>query len=438
MEKTEFFRYSRIFIGSIFAYTLFFIPQMALGSSNGTIQTTAEQTEGNEQVYLVAPSYQIATSTKDDRIRWNGYASTTGTYMAVEDTATTIPLDPATQRFYILSYTADSLTAIVKYTNQDGTERTINTYTSYPVTVDGDTYYLFKMASTTAGDTSARNIKWYINRRYILFTTLTNDVVESEVTNEATAYSYMDQLNSEHYAELYTPTDPLASQVLAITSPLDGSTTASTTVSVDFIFYNANAGTQVDSFNLWFYNRLTSAYTSIDGDLPSGEYGSVSYDVELPVSTYDLTISLFPSGTPELLYSGYEKITFNVVEDPLAKLGVPDFADLSALATSTCSITNISGCMQNALLFLFYPSETVLDKYSDLKELVQNKPPFGYLVAYTASLSDLSAVASSSFSLEIEDNIQDNIFTPIRSGLSGVLWVCFGCWFFNRIRKQEL
>lgn len=423
-------------MASILTYTAFLYPQMAWGSSNGTIQTTAEQTGGNEQVYLVAPSYPVATETKDDRIRWNGYASTTGTYMVVEDTATTIPLDPDSQRFYILSYTTDSLTAIVKYTNQNGSERTISTYTSYPVIVDGESYYLFKMASTTAGDTSARNIKWYINRRYILFTTLTSDNVENEVTNEASAYAYMDQLNSEHLGVLYTPEDPDLAEVLEILYPTEGTTTPATTFDLSFVFYNP-AGSQVDKFNIMLFDRIISKYYFYDDDLPAGEYGEGVYELTLPASTYEATVSLYASTSPDLLRSPVS-VTFSVYVDPASILGITDFGELVGLATTTCSISNLAGCFQNALMFVFYPSETVLNKFADLKGIIENKPPFGYVTVYTGQLSELSAEASSTFTLEIEDNIKEKIFDPLRTGLSSILWVCFGFWFFNRIRKQEL
>src|SRR3990170_3507397 len=111
---------------------------------------------------------------------------------------------------------------------------------------------------------------------------------------------------------------------------------------------------------------------------------------------------------------------------------------LSGYATTTCGITNITGCFQNALAFLFFPSQSVINQYQSLYDTVKEKPPFGYVFVYVIALQSLTGTASSTVSLQIEDNIQDNIFTPLRTALSTILWLLFAIWFYNRVRKIDI
>lgn len=428
------------FLASIIAYTAFLSPVWA---STLAIQTTAEQ----DIRFMIAdpvvkPAYRAGgylsnyTGVNMDG-RYYFASSTNFSIYPINyaDTTTCYPLT-STTTFNLAWYESGSSLASMRYKNQSGTERTV-TLSTRMFTVAGQTIKFSSGNRYTGTDTCAKDLRFSPAGASKVYFMSVEEMSLSSIDTQAELYAYMDQLNSEFYARYYTPTDPSASEIFAIITPESGTTTGSTSVNFNISFYNANAGTQVDQFNIFLFDRIRSTTLSYDVDLPAGEYGVASTTIALPASTYTASISLFASTSPDLLRST-KNVTFNVNYNPAGTIGVGGFGDLSGVATSTCDILNISGCVQNALLFMFYPSETILDNFAELKTLIASKPPFGYIAVYTTQLSALSSAGSATFDLADEDNIKTLIFDPISNGLSYILWVCFGFWIFHRVRKQEL
>jgi hypothetical protein len=108
-----------------------------------------------------------------------------------------------------------------------------------------------------------------------------------------------------------------------------------------------------------------------------------------------------------------------------------------ALATSTCSIANITGCFQNALVWAFYPSQASFDFLTQQYDGIKNKPPFG-LTAYYTAFESIAASSTSAYTLPVPQPYIDNFFSPIRAGLAIMIYMCFSVWFFRRIRSHEL
>jgi hypothetical protein len=122
---------------------------------------------------------------------------------------------------------------------------------------------------------------------------------------------------------------------------------------------------------------------------------------------------------------------------PLLGFTVGSSTSRNGLATTTCSITAIGGCFQNALAFLFYPTAS-LDQFSTLWQTVQNKPPFGYVSQTLNSLRSLNASSTPAFSFGTLP-LMDSIFTPFRTGLSALLWLGFFIVFYRgRLRHLDI
>jgi hypothetical protein len=106
-------------------------------------------------------------------------------------------------------------------------------------------------------------------------------------------------------------------------------------------------------------------------------------------------------------------------------------------AISCYDIKNIYKCVGGAickvLSFLFLPSQDKLDQFFGLKDLLLQKPPFGYFVSIKNSLSSLSASTTPIFELASAGEIGTSIFTPLKTGLSWVLWLLFGFYIIKRI-----
>jgi len=107
-------------------------------------------------------------------------------------------------------------------------------------------------------------------------------------------------------------------------------------------------------------------------------------------------------------------------------------------AYTTCSITDIAGCLQNALVYLFYPSPGALSSFNDLYDTFKNKPPFGYISAVQTSLSSINDTETSAFTLQSMPILNTYIFTPIRTALIWVLWLAFLFIFYRRLSNIHL
>lgn len=101
-----------------------------------------------------------------------------------------------------------------------------------------------------------------------------------------------------------------------------------------------------------------------------------------------------------------------------------------------CGVTNIGGCINNSLKYLFYPSATVLNDFGDVWQELSQLAPFGYITSGFSAMSSLGTTASSTWSF---GNIpfQTAIFDPIRTSLAPILWGIYGIFFYKRIRSIE-
>ena len=227
--------------------------------------------------------------------------------------------------------------------------------------------------------------------------------------------------------------------VLEILEPTAGTTTATTTVNVVVdLFNNGNA----DVITLFVDNRVTNQQVPIfpfDFSITAG-FVTFDTDIELPTGSYTLRAVLFNTVTGSQ-HGNVERVDFNVISNEFLEVfgvDITDVDDLITLATTTCSITNLSGCFQNALVFAFVPAESSFDRFITLKDQLINKPPFGYFALLADGLSGLNATSSSAFTLATEDNITNVIFDPIKTGLSWLLFVFFGVWLYKRVVTIQL
>ncbi len=223
--------------------------------------------------------------------------------------------------------------------------------------------------------------------------------------------------------------------VLDIIEPTAGTTTATTTVNVIVDLFNDNG--EADVLTLFVDDRVTSQQVPIfpfDFSITSG-FVTKDIDIVLPTGSFTLRAVLFNTVTGSQ-HGNVKRVDFNVINDEFTEVfgaDITDVDDLLNLATTTCSITNLSGCFQNALVFAFVPAESSFDRFITLKDQLVNKPPFGYFALLASGLSGLNSTSTPAFALATEDNIVTTIFDPIKTGLSWLLWVFFGVWLYKRV-----
>lgn len=261
---------------------------------------------------------------------------------------------------------------------------------------------------------------------------------------------------------------------ISITSPTQGTTTASTTFDIDA---NYTIGNDLSSFsidgslpteigiNFTLLDVATNQQINLGTDYSiSQSVGNHSYATTTTQNQSDYTLiatlvgdygftppppgcTPFPpfttcegSGNFSTLATAAPPPTFSVNNGlfPILGFQVGSTTSRSGLATTTCSITAIGGCFQNALAFLFFPSPDILNRFSNLWSLIENKPPFGYVSQTIIGLRGLNASSTSAFSF---GNIPlvDTIFGPFRTGLGALLWVGFFIAFYRgRLRHLDI
>lgn len=222
---------------------------------------------------------------------------------------------------------------------------------------------------------------------------------------------------------------------ITLVSPINATTTDDTNVDLYLDYYNDGTYDTVswegfyesNNFNGAFFSTTTASVGLIVGD---------TINVDLDTNSLVLWRAYLGSSatTTNKLYSDFEN--FAVVSNPYPDLiGVEDWDNTFDLATSTCSIGNISGCFQNAMIFLFKPSTNAFQPIISLKEEIQYKPPFGYFFAIQSAF-DLSTTTPA-YTLEIPDVMVD-LFSPIKTGIAWLLWILFGFWVVRTFAKLQV
>lgn len=271
---------------------------------------------------------------------------------------------------------------------------------------------------------------------------------------------------------IHTPAP--ANTFIAVDNPTQGTTTPSNTLAIDIRY---GIGNDLSTFsidgslpsqvgiNITLLDAATNQQINLGTDYAiSQSVGTYTYatSTTLQSSDYTLVATLvgdygftppppdcmpFPpfttcegSGNISTLATALPAPTFSVNNGlfPILGFQLGSTTSRAGLATTTCSITSIGGCFQNALAFLFFPSPNILDQFGILWKLIENKPPFGYVSQTITGLRSLNASSTPAFSF---GNIPlvSTIFTPFRTGLAAILWVGFFiAWYRGRLRHLDI
>jgi len=114
-----------------------------------------------------------------------------------------------------------------------------------------------------------------------------------------------------------------------------------------------------------------------------------------------------------------------------------------------CGITNLSGCFNNSIKYLFIPSSSAINGVVDLKETLGEKFPFAYVFQFGTVIEDLyqaSSTASSSISYDFAglgqlelisvSQLQAVPFTSwLRTLLGMIMWIMFTILVYDKTKK---
>lgn len=102
-----------------------------------------------------------------------------------------------------------------------------------------------------------------------------------------------------------------------------------------------------------------------------------------------------------------------------------------------CGLDNITGCLTNALIFTFVPSDGSLSKFTTLYTKIEKKPPFGYVTALKNALTGVNASAPAAFDFGTIP-FQSTIFDPFKAIMVIGLWLLYALFFMGRLNKLDI
>lgn len=158
-----------------------------------------------------------------------------------------------------------------------------------------------------------------------------------------------------------------------------------------------------------------------DPDLIDGNY--TAFLNFWNINTQSVTFS-FTNIIVDFTIAGGVVSTFDIVE-------ITDGQDINEGTTyQDCSFSNPQGCIVNAFIFAFVPSEGIFDKFSTVYQDIETKPPFGYYGQMTDALVLSTTTAAFSFGTL---PFQDEIFTPLKNLLGIAMILIYALFFTHRI-----
>jgi hypothetical protein len=196
--------------------------------------------------------------------------------------------------------------------------------------------------------------------------------------------------------------------------------TATTTGNFDFSFFFVDpypwTSGESSTTPLFSSFTLNASLDQYDGNFydPFGQQG---LDTTKYITNIDAT------STPIITASQYNASDFTTTP-----------RDLALYPEYPCGLTAIMGCIKNAFIWTFYPTQDALDSWGTLQNTLQTKAPFGYFYSVKDAVSGLSATSTPTFSLVIPHHLKVYIFDPFDIGIGAILWFFFIFHFYKRLK----
>lgn len=153
------------------------------------------------------------------------------------------------------------------------------------------------------------------------------------------------------------------------------------------------------------------------------------------------------SSHPDHALRDYLQDNSNPYPDSGCKWGILLWTDLETWtgdwvynpAPATASTTDadfgiVGNYFRDLYLWLLKPQQASFNQFNGLQGIVQQKAPFAYFYLVKTALSSFNASSSPAFTLTSMSSVNNNIFNPIKTGLTWILWIIFAFWVIRNIR----
>lgn len=267
--------------------------------------------------------------------------------------------------------------------------------------------------------------------------TYTGDVYYMRVTKDATGW-YAIPPPASHFDTISIST---STQTVTVTG-FKNATTSNLYQTIDIV-----------------QNGLIAGYTENLFTVTATTTGLFSYTVGYRVLATSTATTTTPISSPNTITASIYQYDNNYFTNPFSTIQdyryktlldatstaitsynyTPDtIVDLFAYPEYECGITSITGCIKNAGIWLFYPTQDLLNSFYNLKSLIEVKPPVGYFTMVKNSIGGINATSTKNYNVTIPASIKNYIFTPFDIAIGGILWYMFAFSFYKRLKYITL
>ena len=229
--------------------------------------------------------------------------------------------------------------------------------------------------------------------------------------------------------------------------PENGTTTASTTAIGAEVYINSNDLSSTTAYNPQIQMTLTSPdngtnltfyFPSAAGSITTAGDQTFSATTTLQDGLYNVTTLLTVPPFGQFPGQAYDSTTTSFIVNESTFLALQ--SSQYGIATTTCNVSNIAGCFQNALVYLFWPNASAIASYSTFQALIYQKPPVGYFSLVQNALNGVTSTSSTSSIPWSSGTLSygGSVFSSLRLGIAGILWFFFLIEFWHRIRNIKI
>lgn len=281
-------------------------------------------------------------------------------------------------------------------------------------------------------------------------------------------FDFYSQNNGSYYMQFSVDSSGVATFLpFNTTTRFTGINIATSTQTVNIqVYWNATTTSGITERLFIYQNGLITGYTELLTDsypllqsmftaTTTGAFNfTVPYKVLLSSSTATTTTPITSTSTI-LAYIYQYNNTY--ATDPFTGLTDSRYKTLLTATTTTitgytgykidtiqqlnlypeyeCSITSFTGCLKNAFIWSFYPTQDVINSFNNFTELIQNKAPFGYGSIVIRAITGINASSTPTFTVNIPKTLKTIFFTPIDILIGSALWLFFVFNFYKRIKN---
>jgi len=201
-----------------------------------------------------------------------------------------------------------------------------------------------------------------------------------------------------------------------------------------FITDNQGCGTLTSGGIYWFQLQTDTPTTADENNIyVSYERSSEEYGNIIQEWSWTAGATLWTRTNHNLSFQLYADNPSSIFQlDPLS------FPSSTSYNFVNGDFGLLGNLFRDIIVWAFFPDQAQLEKFGNLYNLIQNKPPLGYFYLTQTELGNLEIGTASVSFMANSITIIEPIINPLRTGLAWILWFLLALYLFKRISHLEL